>query len=88
MGFVNTNGVTILEFPARSPDLNPIEHEWDELGRRLKKRQHQPGSVPELAQALQEEWNNILIRRIRALYLSMRSRLRACEIANGGHTRY
>ena len=88
MDFLNTNGVNIMEFPARSPDLNPIEHVWDELGRRLKGRQRQPRSVPELAQALQEEWNNIPMRRIRAVCQSMRSRLRACENANGGHTRY
>ncbi|XP_062586816.1 scavenger receptor class F member 2-like [Saccostrea cucullata] len=55
MDFLNVNRVNILEFPARSPVLNPIEHVWDELGRRLKRRQRQPASVPDLAQALQEE---------------------------------
>ena len=88
MDFLNTNGVNVMDFPARSPDLNPIEHVWDELGRRLNKRQRRPGSVCELAQALREEWNNIPIRQIRTLCQSMRSRLTACENANGGYTRY
>ena len=88
MNFLNTNGVNIMDFPARSPDLNPIEHMWDELGRRLNKRQRRPGNVRELAQALREEWNNIPVRRIRTLCQSMRSRLTACENANGGHTHY
>ena len=88
MDFLNTNGVNVVNFQARSLDLNPIEQLWDELGRRLYKRQHRPGSVRELGQALREEWNNIRIRQIRTLCQSMRSRLTAYENAKGGHTRY
>ncbi|GFY25974.1 transposable element Tcb1 transposase [Trichonephila clavipes] len=29
-----------MEWPARSPDLNPIEHVWDFLGRRLAARSY------------------------------------------------
>jgi transposase len=46
-------------FPAFSPDLNPIEHLWDELDRRVRRRDNPPSSVPELEQALLQEWNNI-----------------------------
>ena len=30
--------VQTLSWPARSPDVSPIEHVWDELGRRTRER--------------------------------------------------
>ncbi len=39
-----------------NPDLNPIEHMWDELGRAVRSRPNQPKSLRELGHALIEEW--------------------------------
>ena len=33
-------GIQTMAWPSHSPDLNPIEHVWDELGRRLNNRAH------------------------------------------------
>ena len=77
-----------MDWPAVSPDMNPIEHLWDELGRRVRRRQNPPRNVRELGQALQQEWRNIPRRTIRRLTRSMRQRLRAVIDNNGGHTRY
>ncbi|GFX33154.1 transposable element Tc1 transposase [Trichonephila clavipes] len=45
-----------MDWPARSPDLNPIEHVWDFLGRRLAARTLPPVTIRELQLALQDEW--------------------------------
>ncbi|GFS65379.1 transposable element Tcb2 transposase [Trichonephila clavipes] len=42
--------VTILPWAARSPDLSPIEHIWDHLGRRVG----HPTSLKELEARLQQ----------------------------------
>jgi transposase len=31
-------GLTLFEWPAMSPDMNPIENAWDELGRPVRAR--------------------------------------------------
>ncbi|UYV84424.1 hypothetical protein LAZ67_X002122 [Cordylochernes scorpioides] len=41
---------------TRSPDLNPIEHVWDALGRRIGARHPSPRTLVELRTALLEEW--------------------------------
>ncbi|GFW61914.1 transposable element Tcb2 transposase [Trichonephila clavipes] len=43
-----------MDWPARSPDLNPIGHVWDFLGRRLAARTLPPVTIRELRLALQE----------------------------------
>lgn len=88
MDFLNRHNVQLLPWPSRSPDLSPIEHLWDHLGRQLRRRPQQPITIPQLEQALQEEWQRIPNDVIRRLTFSMRRRVLACINANGGHTKY
>ena len=46
--FLDDEGITVMNWPAWSPDLNPIEHAWDMLSRRIGQRQHPPDSVQSL----------------------------------------
>ena len=80
--------IVSMEWLARSPDLNPIEHAWDMLQTAVSSRTVQPASVQELRQALLEEWDQIPQYKIRRLISSMRRRCQAVTEARGHHTRY
>ena len=76
------------DWPSQSPDLNPIEHLWDELERRLKNRKKHPKNATELEMALKEEWSLIPPKTYSNLIKSMPKRLEACISNNGWPTRY
>lgn len=41
------NRIELLQRAAMCPDLNPIEHVWDMMGRRLKALSKQPVNIDE-----------------------------------------
>lgn len=86
--FLQQHQVTRMDWPARSPDLNPIEHLWDELGRRTRAHLPPGANLEALANLLQQEWLAIPQNILHNLIRSMRQRCQACIDANGGHTRY
>ena len=85
--YLEQQRVQTLPWASLSSDLSPIEHLWDELGRRVK-RFHNPQNVAQLEAALIQEWENIPQDRLRRLVGSMRARCDAVIAAQGGHTRY
>jgi hypothetical protein len=44
---------------AQSPDLNPIEHAWGYLKRRLAEHKHPPNGMEQLWERIEVEWNKI-----------------------------
>jgi len=86
--FLAANNVPTMNWPSLSPDMSPIEHVWDMLGRRVKARFPQPNNVQELTHALVQEWRQIPQQQIANLVLSMRRRCLACVAADGSYTRY
>ena len=81
-------GVEELDWPAQSPDLNPIEHLWDELQQRLRARPSRPTSVSDLTNALLEEWSKIPINTLLNLVESLPRRVEAVIAAKGAPTSY
>ena len=88
INLLRNNNVQTLEWPPYSSDMNPIEHLWDTLDRRVRARTPPPQSHAELRQALIEEWHRIPQWRINRLITSMPRRVNALAEARGAHTRY
>ncbi|GFU40809.1 transposable element Tc1 transposase [Trichonephila clavipes] len=77
-----------MDWPARSPDLNPIEHVWDFLGRRLAARTLPPVTIRKLRLALQDEWAAMPQQLINTFILSMGRRCESCLAVRGDHIPY
>ena len=86
--FLQDRNVSVLPWPTKSPEFNPIEHVWDLLDRRVRARDIPRRNVRELAGALVEEWGNISQQELANLVQSMRRRCTAVLNAAGGHTIY
>ncbi|GFV47839.1 transposable element Tcb2 transposase [Trichonephila clavipes] len=81
-------GIVRMEWPACSPDMNPIEHVWDALGRRVAGRQPPPQTLQELERALLEEWDKIPQLVINSLIDSMPQRCSTLLAVRVNHTHY
>ena len=87
--FLRNNNIDFIDdWPSRSPELNPIEHLWDNLDTRVRQRQNLSGNVNELRNAVLEERHGIHQVQINNLIHSMRRHCQAVSNARGGHTRY
>ncbi|GFS63850.1 DDE_3 domain-containing protein [Trichonephila clavipes] len=73
-----------IPWPARSPDLSPGEHLWDQL----KWQMSSCHSVHDLELAVEDLCAHLPQDNIRCLINSMPDRVEACIAAGGGPTRY
>ncbi|GFT67282.1 DDE_3 domain-containing protein [Trichonephila clavipes] len=76
--YLEDHGLERMEWPARSPDLNPIEHLWDYLGREVAALNPPPRSLHELKQGLLCVWSSLPIPVSDNLINSMGNRCRQC----------
>ncbi|UYV84592.1 K02A2.6-like [Cordylochernes scorpioides] len=79
--------VQMLPWPPYSPELSPIEHVWDIIGRPLHALP-QPRSEDELWQMVEREWRAIPQDAICTLIDSLPRRVAACIAVRGGPTCY
>ena len=77
-----------VDWPACSPDLNPIEHAWDQLGRAVQTRLNMDSTRADLRRFLLEEWDRLPQNIIQRLIHIMRRRCAECIAAGGGPTHY
>ena len=57
--FLRQQRIARMDWPAYSPDLAPIEHAWDELGRRVRNNHAPPANLHDMGQLLMAEWQAI-----------------------------
>ena len=79
-------GIQKLQWPARNPDLNPIEHIWDMLKRKIKSTSNPPQTLNELRSAVVSAWSSIPQVDVRNIIQTMPDRMQPVIRARGGNT--
>ena len=79
--YLRNQQIEMLEWPPQSLDLNPMEHLWAELNRKLNKRTCQ--KEEELFQCLKQAWENLSKDYLRKLVENMPRRCR--KVIKSGH---
>ncbi|GFW71024.1 transposable element Tcb1 transposase [Trichonephila clavipes] len=82
---LDSEGIQRLVWPARSPDLKPIENVWDALGRQVAGLNYPPTNKNTLIRALTEEWDKLPQQLLDNVVQSMVRRVEYCMTLHGGH---
>ena len=88
MDYLNWETIEVMDWPACSPDLNPVEHVWDILYRHILHGDHPPKTIQELTNILRHELETVALQTVQNLVRSMPQWCQECCAARGGHTHY
>ena len=86
--FKDNKYIPCLPWPAQSPFVNAIENVWLKLKRRLQARVEHIRTRDELFAAIQDIWENLDVKYIKSLYLTIPKRLQEGIKAKGHLTKY
>lgn len=85
--FLTNEGISCCkDWPANSPDLNPIENGWAWMKKRVYSRHY--NSLADLRRAVLAAWAALPDSMCRSLMHSLQRRKALCLARNGGHTGY
>ena len=86
--FLQQEAVQTIPWPAMSPDMNPIGHVLDFIGRKINQRNPKCQNIEELRTAILQEWQQFPQERLRRRVRSMTRRVTELHNKRGGYTRY
>jgi len=86
--YLENKDYKVLDWPSQSPDLNPIEHVWQQLKVAIHNRGSKAKSLDDVFNIVQEEWDNFSMANLQKLVDSMPQRCQEVIAAKGGHTHY
>jgi len=85
---METEGIEPMEWPASSPDINPIENMSSKVTRTMDASANLPTILEELQQAAIDAWQTLALQTLATLIDSSPRRVQALYDALGGHTKY
>lgn len=83
-----TNKIKFLDWPAQSPDLNPIENVWMFLKKAISRTNPPPRTLFDLKSVILKEWQAIPVKVVQNVFKSMPHRLSKVIKAKGFATKY
>lgn len=86
LNFFRKHEISYLDWPAQSPDINPIENLWDIVDRRVQERA--PKTLEDLKKFIQIEWDNLTQELCQNLSNSFEKRIKLVIKENGGSINY
>ena len=86
--FFQRRRVSLLPWPARSPEMLPIEHVWDMVGRRLIRQGPPAPTLDALWTRIQPAWRDIPQEDIQGIFDTMPRLIETQIAAHGGFTPY
>jgi DDE superfamily endonuclease len=86
MNFFGERNVDLLQWPSKSPDMNPIENLWGIIKEKISKLR--PKNIYELKAAILQEWNGIGRNLTEKLVLNFQKRAIELYRTKGTITKY
>ncbi|OWZ20081.1 Transposase, partial [Phytophthora megakarya] len=86
--YLKDQGVDVMWWPAKSPDLNPIENLWGMLARAVYENGKQYDTKEELVNAIKKAWEAIPLLKLKNLVASMKKRCMEVYRLEGLKTKY